>query len=213
MRIRSESPESVMVRYKCSCSSCSRAFQIEINQLILQNSESLLRMTALVDTRPLALDGGSRSLQDILNVETIVEQPTADIDIPINKGAGLQDPRAEDDHIACGILDIIGRYQVYDKAFELNLDSRYKNTFMPLLVRMIRLRSCIELVLPAFPFKSPNSQDKVLGTLPDKAEEVSLALLQGMCDAIKGMYEPGAQLTIVSDGIVYNGMKPSCDEC
>ena len=64
----------------------------------------------------------------------------------------------------------------------------------------------IRLVLPAFPFKSPNNVDKVLGNLPDKAEEVSLALLQGLCDAIQDVYPPGASLVLVSDGIVYNGL-------
>lgn len=64
----------------------------------------------------------------------------------------------------------------------------------------------IPLVLPAFPFKSPNSMDKVLGVLPDKAEEVSLYVLQGLCDKIGRVYKHGARLVIVSDGIVYNGI-------
>lgn len=63
----------------------------------------------------------------------------------------------------------------------------------------------IEMCLPAFPFKSPNTSSKVLSDLPDKAEEFALAHLNGMCAAIAHIYEPGAKLMIISDGLVYNG--------
>lgn len=63
----------------------------------------------------------------------------------------------------------------------------------------------VKMALPAFPFKSPNTKIKVLGRLPDKAEEFALAHLNGLCAAIKDVYEHGAELTIISDGIVYNG--------
>ena len=63
----------------------------------------------------------------------------------------------------------------------------------------------IRMVLPAFPFKSPNSEVKVLGTLPDKAEDVALVHLNGLCAAVEDNYSPGAILTIVSDGLVYSG--------
>lgn len=65
------------------------------------------------------------------------------------------------------------------------------------------------MALPAFPFKSPNGDVKVLGVLPDKAEDVALAHLNGLCAAIGDIYPPGAILTIVSDGLVYNGLSPS----
>ncbi|PVH97869.1 Clavaminate synthase-like protein, partial [Periconia macrospinosa] len=61
------------------------------------------------------------------------------------------------------------------------------------------------MVLPAFPFKSPNSTTKVLGNTPDKAEETALAHLNGLCSAIGEVYSPGACLVVVSDGLVYNG--------
>jgi pyoverdine/dityrosine biosynthesis protein Dit1 len=41
------------------------------------------------------------------------------------------------------------------------------------------------MILPTFPFKSPNSNTKVLGALPDKAEEIPLAYLNGLCAAVK----------------------------
>lgn len=70
----------------------------------------------------------------------------------------------------------------------------------------VKANRAIKMALPAFPFKSPNTKIKVLGRLPDKAEEFALAHLNGLCAAIKDIYEPGAELTIVSDGIVYNDL-------
>lgn len=66
------------------------------------------------------------------------------------------------------------------------------------------------MCLPAFPFKSPNTQSKVLGRLPDKGEEFAMAHLNGLCLAVKDIYPPGAKLTIVSDGLVYNGEHGKC---
>ncbi|KAH8164339.1 hypothetical protein CIB48_g3901 [Xylaria polymorpha] len=62
----------------------------------------------------------------------------------------------------------------------------------------------IELVIPAFPFKSSNRSKKVLGPLPDEAERLSLLHLNGLCLAIKDAADSDAFLTIVSDGITYN---------
>ncbi|KAH6981583.1 Pyoverdine/dityrosine biosynthesis protein-domain-containing protein [Ilyonectria sp. MPI-CAGE-AT-0026] len=62
----------------------------------------------------------------------------------------------------------------------------------------------VQLCLPAFPFKSANKVYKVFGILPDKAEELALARLNIMCARIGDVYAPGAKLTIISDGLVYN---------
>ncbi|KAM0523748.1 hypothetical protein ACHAPE_000999 [Trichoderma viride] len=70
----------------------------------------------------------------------------------------------------------------------------------------VKANQPIKMCLPAFPFKSPNTKVKVLGRVPDKAEEFALAHLNGLCAAIKDVYSPGAELTIISDGIVYNDL-------
>ncbi|PWY85436.1 hypothetical protein BO83DRAFT_328707 [Aspergillus eucalypticola CBS 122712] len=72
------------------------------------------------------------------------------------------------------------------------------------MCNQIRAKQPIQMILPAFPFKSPNRENKVLGSLPDKGEEISLAHLNGLCAAIGDVYDYGAKLTIVSDGLVYN---------
>ena len=63
------------------------------------------------------------------------------------------------------------------------------------------------MILPAFPFKSPNARNKVLGTMPDFGEELALAHLNGLCQNIGEVYAPGADVYISSDGLVYNGKK------
>lgn len=60
----------------------------------------------------------------------------------------------------------------------------------------------IHFILPAFPAKSPNLQ-KVLGTKPDLGEEIALQNLQDLCQEIKSIYAPGAQITICSDGRIF----------
>lgn len=63
----------------------------------------------------------------------------------------------------------------------------------------------IEMVVPAFPFKSPNHEDKVLGTLPDEAERMSLKHLDSLCASLSDVTGGQVHLHIVSDGISYNG--------
>lgn len=73
------------------------------------------------------------------------------------------------------------------------------------ILKQVREGQRLEMCLPAFPFKSPNTTDKVLGRVPDRAEEFALAHLNGMCAAVGDVYPPGARLLIISDGLVYNG--------
>ncbi len=76
---------------------------------------------------------------------------------------------------------------------------------IPRVRRCVALREPLHLVLPAFPAKSP-SASKVLGTLPDMAEEVALRYLQHVCDEIRQVYTPGVRLTLCSDGRVFSDL-------
>lgn len=69
----------------------------------------------------------------------------------------------------------------------------------------------IHLVLPAFPVKSPNLR-KVLGRLPDKAEEIGLRLLAEVCERVQEVYSPGARITICADGRVFGDLVGTPDE-
>lgn len=58
-------------------------------------------------------------------------------------------------------------------------------------------------VLPGFPGKSPNPS-KVLGHLPDYAEELALRFLDTLCQQIKKYYSPGINIILCSDGRVFS---------
>ncbi|HEX5055603.1 MAG TPA: isocyanide synthase family protein [Gammaproteobacteria bacterium] len=73
---------------------------------------------------------------------------------------------------------------------------------MDRILRAIRTNRPLDLVLPAFPAKSPNRQ-KTLGHLPDLAEKHALQNLQTLCDDIASVYGPGAKVIICSDGRVF----------
>lgn len=60
----------------------------------------------------------------------------------------------------------------------------------------------INMVLPAFPAKSPN-RNKTLGHLPDKGEYFAFERLVMLCKQIESIYPPGAKITICSDGRVF----------
>lgn len=106
---------------------------------------------------------------------------------------------------ASNILGVISRYRLCHKPTPKSDEGDLK--FLAQIYSKVRAGRTINMCLPAFPFKSPNSVTKVLGHLPDKAEEVALAHLNGLCDAIKNIYPPGSELTIISDGLVYNGKR------
>ncbi|MCB9797113.1 MAG: L-tyrosine/L-tryptophan isonitrile synthase family protein [Alphaproteobacteria bacterium] len=64
----------------------------------------------------------------------------------------------------------------------------------------------LHFILPAFPAKSPNTDAKVLGRLPDMAEEQALRYLQALCEDLQRTWAPGARVTICSDGRVFSDL-------
>lgn len=76
---------------------------------------------------------------------------------------------------------------------------------LPKVRRFVVNDEPVHLLLPAFPAKSPNPR-KVLGSLPDMAEELALVFLEGVCREIKEFYPPGARVTICSDGRVFSDL-------
>lgn len=116
-------------------------------------------------------------------------------------------------YLAIEVLKVIESYGVdFEK---LRVPWKGFESFMPIVMAQIERRAPIRMILPAFPFKSPNSRDKVLGTLPDFGEELALAHLNGLCQNITEVYAPGADVYISSDGLVYNGkvITPLCHSC
>ncbi|KAM0254683.1 hypothetical protein ACHAQJ_006533 [Trichoderma viride] len=107
---------------------------------------------------------------------------------------------------ASKILHIIDRYRLKQPADAAAKADEGALKYLALIYTHVKTGEAVPMCLPGFPFKSPNSQSKVLGKLPDKAEELSLAHLNGLCLAIQDIYPPGAKLTIISDGLVYNDL-------
>ena len=102
------------------------------------------------------------------------------------------------------IVHVLGKYRLSDPT---NVDQwGAKNIFLEQTEAFVKRNEQVKLVLPAFPFKSPNKSVKVLGSLPDAAEEVALAHLNGLAAAIADVYKPGAKIFIVSDGLMYNDL-------
>ncbi|TQV94406.1 pyoverdine/dityrosine biosynthesis protein [Cordyceps javanica] len=115
------------------------------------------------------------------------------------------DPRQQTVDAVTGVLNSYRLAQ--------NGDLNWENTIVrSQLEAFVAKNEQVELVLPAFPFKSPNRRDKVLGFLPDAGEEYALKHLDGLCAAIQQVYVPGAVLTIISDGLVYNDLLGVADE-
>lgn len=73
------------------------------------------------------------------------------------------------------------------------------------IAQFVRVGEPLLFTLPGFPCKSPNP-DKVLGTLPDEGERLSLAFLDDLCVAIKKVYSPGARMLICSDGHIFGDL-------
>ncbi|KAI9933125.1 hypothetical protein MW887_007596 [Aspergillus wentii] len=160
-------------------------------------------------------------------------QPTEDGDIPISdQGASYHEIKdstilhsdeslqvtpeehtgvtSKSEATAVRILKIIESYGVnFEKTGESwkGLDS-----FIPTVLDQVGKQEPVRMILPAFPFKSPNARDKVLGKLPDLGEELALFHLNGLCENIGSIYEPGANVYISSDGLVYNDILGVPDE-
>ncbi|KAF2278852.1 putative pyoverdine/dityrosine biosynthesis protein [Westerdykella ornata] len=121
----------------------------------------------------------------------------------------IQEPPKE--ALALKVLQIIETYGVN---FERNGGWSWEglSAFMPIVTKQIKNNEPVQLLLPGFPFKAPNSKDKVLGVLPDLGEELALSHLDSICKNIEEVYEHGAELYICSDGLVYNDLLGVSDE-
>ncbi|KAL8830172.1 MAG: hypothetical protein Q9170_005858 [Blastenia crenularia] len=138
------------------------------------------------------------SLPETPDVGTPAIQPMFD---QAGRDAFSERPSAK---LAIDILDIIQRYGNNIVSGEASWPGKVK--FMPVVEAHVVKREPIQMVLPAFPFKSPNRCDKTIGSLPDLGEQLALQHLNGLCQSISEVYEHGANVVITSDGLVYNDL-------
>jgi pyoverdine/dityrosine biosynthesis protein Dit1 len=114
-------------------------------------------------------------------------------------------PKKQDTDVTSRIMTIIQGYGQNEENDEGSpWLSRIK--FEPHVRRHVKDNVPIDLVLPAFPWKSVNKVEKVLGAVPDLGEELGLGRLQNLCEDIQVIYPPGAYVTVTSDGLVYNDL-------
>lgn len=143
------------------------------------------------DPMPITANGNDSAHNANVDLPAIVDSTT-----PYGNGS-------TDRKMAVEVLKVIESYGVdYEKS-----GGSWKGleSFIPIVEEQVKRQEPIRMILPAFPFKSPNCRDKVLGTMPDFAEELALAHLNGLCENIAQVYSPGADVYISSDGLVYNG--------
>ncbi|KAJ3525313.1 hypothetical protein NM208_g11695 [Fusarium decemcellulare] len=193
----------------------------------------LVKPEPAANTTDMSLDAASVSGSDVLKLQTpAVTTAASDVSLDDTMSTRsssssipteMTGPPTTDDNmegpsetkvsdISNRILDVILEYSLnkFDSTAELHNAGRPK--FLAVISRFVRARQKVLMCLPAFPFKSANKVEKVLGALPDKAEELALGRLNSMCATIGHIYEPGAELTIISDGLVYNDLLGISDQ-
>ncbi|TVY73421.1 Spore wall maturation protein DIT1 [Lachnellula suecica] len=117
-----------------------------------------------------------------------------------------------------GDLDITSRIMTIIQGYGQNEENSSGDAWLGRFKFEARVRKAVDhntpilLVLPAFPWKSVNKVEKVLGALPDLGEVLALGRLNNLCEDIEQIYEPGARVTITSDGLVYNDLLGIPDE-
>lgn len=62
----------------------------------------------------------------------------------------------------------------------------------------------IKFSMLGFPFKSPNTRDKVIGIVPDMAEQATMEQFDRFAKVVQELYSPGIKLNIVSDGLAFS---------
>ncbi|KAM5367387.1 hypothetical protein ACJZ2D_010032 [Fusarium nematophilum] len=101
------------------------------------------------------------------------------------------------------IMDLLESFSLQQQGNDVFLG---RDVFSPRVRRHVAAGRKIPMVLPAFPAKSINVVEKVLGTRPDFGEELALERLNDLCSRIQKVYMPGAMVLIATDGACYNDL-------
>ncbi|EQB44842.1 hypothetical protein CGLO_16367 [Colletotrichum gloeosporioides Cg-14] len=111
--------------------------------------------------------------------------------------------------IVSSIMDILEKFSLQQRGNTLFVG---RDVFAPCVNRHVFAGRRIPMVLPAFPAKSINRVDKVLGPHPDLGEELALDRLNDLCSQIQNVYAPGATVLIATDGACYNDLTGVTDD-
>lgn len=83
-------------------------------------------------------------------------------------------------------------------------ENRGKDVLRGKLSPFVSSNTPIKFSIMGFPMKSPNNRDKVIGKLPDLAEEITIGTFKEFNNQVKQIYAPGIDLAVVSDGLIFN---------
>ncbi|KAH6622476.1 Pyoverdine/dityrosine biosynthesis protein-domain-containing protein [Boeremia exigua] len=104
------------------------------------------------------------------------------------------------------VLAVFQRFAFFEEQERLNKARGYIAAATSKIQLSYASKTPISLLLPAAPFKN-SSPHKVLDTRsPDFGEFLGLSRLNHLCDDLRKVYPYGANLTMVSDGPVYNDL-------
>lgn len=108
------------------------------------------------------------------------------------------------ENLVARLTDLISSYLI--KTEQDKFESKGRAVLAQQLSSFIAQRAKVKFVLPGFPCKSPNTQDKSFSCYPDYGEVIAIERLQALCDDIKDLYQEGAELVIVSDGTTFSDL-------
>jgi pyoverdine/dityrosine biosynthesis protein Dit1 len=110
------------------------------------------------------------------------------------------------------IINILKPFQITKDIDKKSLDTLSSSSelhspdFKSLQEKITKLLECkkpLKFLLVGFPFKSANTEKKVLGQVPDMAERRSLEYLYGCIKSLKKAYPYGVEFVIFCDGIPF----------
>lgn len=116
-------------------------------------------------------------------------------------------PISDSKTMADKILNIIfdKRRLLPDQDIEEVDENEERSVHFDKILAFVVAGETIQMVLPAFPVKSPN-RNKTLAHLPDYAERHAFQQLNSLSDEIKSIYSPGVEISICSDGRVFSDL-------
>lgn len=120
-------------------------------------------------------------------------------------------PRGSGAHVADTITTLFEGNVLFEISGATGWQDQGRAMFKSKVERHITRRMPVRMCLPAFPCKSTNT-DKVASDLPDGAEFEALAKLLSFCAQVRGVYNAGCEITIVSDGHVFSDCTGTDDD-
>lgn len=101
------------------------------------------------------------------------------------------------------ILGVFEQFRMTPTAVD-QYESKGKAILADRLSPLVSAGQPIKFSIMGFPMKSPNSRDKVIGILPDKAEELTIKNFADFNTQVKEVYSPGIRISVISDGLIFN---------